>query len=196
MKTKIILISMAVSLCLAASGQSAYAEKEIAKSSNPLYKNGLNYVSFGAEIGPTLNRFNSSYPVHFGLPVKVYLGRQKVGRFIIRTGYHHFPVPSDRLDASQKRAYNQIIPLAIGYRRNIRDWYIEGSLGAAINQSTSVYNDPAQENWVVSYREINYGLEIGRQIGDFDIGLVVYNTGPIPYHILFSGIKTSYRIKW
>ncbi|MCH7411671.1 hypothetical protein MM239_19955 [Belliella sp. DSM 111904] len=74
------------------------------------------------------------------------MGRQKVGRFIIRTAHHHFPVLSVRLDASQKNAYNQIIPLAIGYRRNIRGWYIEGSLGAMINQSTSVFNDPAQEN--------------------------------------------------
>ena len=86
--------------------------------------------------------------------------------------------------------------MAIGYRKNIQNWYIEGSLGAALNMGTVVFNDSSIESWTVTYREINYGLEIGRQIGDWDVGLAAYNTGPIPFNIVYMGIKTSYRVKW
>ena len=98
--------------------------------------------------------------------------------------------------ADVKRSYITIVPLAIGYRKNFNGWYAEGSVGAALNLGTTVFTDSSIENWKATYREINYGIEVGKQIGDFDIGLAVYNTGPIPYHILYAGIKGSYRIKW
>jgi hypothetical protein len=172
------------------------AGSETKNKVNPMQANGFNYISFGAEVGPTLNRSGQSYPIHFALPLKVYLGRQKKGRFIIRTGLHYFPsnFPDQFVDV--QRSYITIIPVAIGYRKNIQKWYIEGSLGAALNTSITVFKDPSIESWTVTYREINYGLEVGKQIGDFDVGLALYNTGPIPFHILYAGVKTSYRIKW
>lgn len=174
-------------------------EKTISVSkykTNPMHGNGLNYVSFGLEIGPTLSRSSQVYPLHFALPVKVYLGRQKKGRFLVRTGFHYFPSTKESSWADVKRSYITIIPLAIGYRKNFNDWYVEGSVGAALNKGTTVFKDSSIENWSLTYQEINYGIEVGKQIGDFDIGLAVYNTGPIPFHILYAGIKGSYRIKW
>lgn len=161
-----------------------------------MHGNGFNYISFGAEIGPTLSGSKQNYPLHLALPVKIYLGRQKKGRFIIRTGLHYFPAPSERLSPDIKRVFLTNLPLAIGYRKNLQNWYIEGTLGAALNSGTIVLKDPSIDNQTTTYREINYGLEVGRQIGDFDVGVAVYNTGPIPFHIMYAGVKTSYRIKW
>lgn len=166
------------------------------KTKNPFEKNGFNYIGLGLEIGSTLNQFSRSTPVHFGLPVKMYLGRQKKGRFLVRTGMHFFPAPKRNLVPEVRSAHYLIIPLAIGYRRNIQDWYIEGSIGAASTQFRRFYTDDAFSTTKINYREINYGLEVGRQIGDFDVGFTAYNTGPIPLNILCLGIKTSYRIKW
>ncbi|MCH7414255.1 hypothetical protein MM213_12205 [Belliella sp. R4-6] len=199
MKTKTILFLIALSCSFIASAKDGDTEKTISVSkykTNPMHGNGLNYVSFGLEIGPTLNRSNQTYPLHFALPVKVYLGRQKNGRFLVRTGFHYFPSIKESMWVDVKRSYITIVPLAIGYRKNFNGWYAEGSVGAALNTGTTVFNDSSIENWSVTYREINYGIEVGKQIGDFDIGLAVYNTGPIPYHILYAGIKGSYRIKW
>jgi hypothetical protein len=199
MKTKTILFLIALSCSFIASAKDSDTEKTISESeykSNPMHGNGFNYVSLGLEIGPTLNRYNQPYPIHFGLPLKAYLGRQKKGRFLVRTGIHYFPSTKENMWVDVKRTYITIVPLAIGYRKNIHSWYVEGSLGAAFNTGTTVFRDSSIENWKVTYREINYGIEVGKQIGDFDIGLAVYNTGPIPYHILYTGVKGSYRIKW
>lgn len=171
-------------------------DRQEPKKVNPLHANGLNYIGVGFEIGPTLNRRRFGQPVHFGLPVKVYLGREKKGRFLVRTGIHYFPVPSERRFAGYSHSFTTIVPLAIGYRRNIGDWYLEGSLGAALTTEAAIYKDASLGKSRIAYREINYGVEIGKQIGDFDLGLALYNTGPIPFHILCAGIKTSYRIKW
>lgn len=197
MKTKLLLLFIALCYSYLATAQ----EEKIEKSSlvtraktNPMHGSGFNYISFGAEIGPTLNRHSNL--VHIALPVKVYLGRQKKGRFLIRTGIHYFFSTSPSIFIDVDRSYQTIIPIAIGYRKNIQNWYIEGSVGAALNTSTVVFKDSSIDNWVVTFREINYGLEVGKQIGDWDVGLAVYNTGPIPFHIMYAGIKTSYRIKW
>ncbi|MCH6199352.1 hypothetical protein MMU07_07175 [Aquiflexum sp. LQ15W] len=199
MKTKTLLMFIALSYSFLATAQEENFDNEYSetkKKANPMHANGFNYISFGAEVGPTLNRAGQSYPIHFALPTKVYLGRQKKGRFIIRTGLHYFPSNFPDRFVDVKRSYTTIIPLAVGYRKNIQKWYIEGSLGAALNTSTTVFKDSSIENWTVTYREINYGLEVGKQIGDFDVGVAVYNTGPIPFHILYAGVKTSYRIRW
>jgi hypothetical protein len=199
MKTKIILFIIGLFYCIGAVANDIDLEKIFSKSKNkvnPLHANGFNYVSLGLEAGPTLNNYSSSSPIHYGLPVKVYLGRQKKGRFILRTGVHYFPVPSSNLFAGTRSIHSTIVPLAIGYRRNINDWYIEGSIGAAANMFTRKYNDPTISTTKITYREINYGFEIGRQLGDFDIGLAVYNTGPIPFNMLYAGFKGSYRLKW
>ncbi|MHA7130024.1 hypothetical protein [Algoriphagus namhaensis] len=191
MKTKLCMLALLGFLTI---GNQLNAQS--GKTGNPLEKNGLNYIGLGLEVGPTLNQFSRSIPVHFGLPLKVYLGRQKTGRFIVRTGLHFFPAPKRNLVPELRSAHYLIIPLAIGYRRNIRDWYLEGSIGAASTQFRRFYTDDAFSPTKINYREINYGLEVGRQIGDFDVGLAAYNTGPIPLNILCLGIKTSYRIKW
>jgi hypothetical protein len=199
MEIKILIFIAALSFCFSASATDKYTEKTISASkdkTNPIHASGFNYISFGAEVGPTLNRAGQTYPIHFAIPVKVYLGREKKGRFIVRTGLHYFPSNFPDKFVDVKRSYKTIIPLAIGYRKNIQNWYIEGSLGAALNTSTTDFKDPSIESWKVTYREINYGLEVGRQIGDFDIGLAVYNTGPIPFNMLYAGFKGSYRIKW
>jgi hypothetical protein len=193
MKTKLIKFTIAAAIVMLASLD--VAAQSLGKK-NPMANNGLNYISLGLEIGPTLNQYSSSTPVHFGLPLKVYLGRQKKGRFIIRTGLHYFPVPERDLLPNLKSVQYLIIPLDIGYRRNIQDWYIEGSLGAASTRFRRVYTDTALSPTRINYREINYGIEVGRQIGDLDVGITVYNTGPIPLNILYAGIKTSYRLKW
>lgn len=197
MKTKLILLFIALSYSYIANAQEVNSKKaglETRERTNSMHGNGFNYISFGAEIGPTLN--GQSTLVHLALPIKVYLGRQKKGRFIIRTGIHYFQPTSPSRFLDVERSYITIIPLAIGYRKNIQNWYIEGSLGAALNTSTVVFKDSFIDNWVVTFREINYGLEVGRQLGDWDVGVAVYNTGPIPFHIMYAGIKTSYRIKW
>ena len=181
-------------LAIAQEEKSEKASLETKQKTNPMHGNGFNYISFGAEIGPTLN--SESTLVHFALPIKAYLGRKKKGRFMIRTGIHYFQPTSPSRFVDVERSYITIIPLAIGYRKNIQNWYVEGSLGAAVNTSTTVFKDRSIDNWTVTYREINYGLELGRQIGDWDVGLVAYNTGPIPFNIVYMGIKTSYRIKW
>jgi hypothetical protein len=173
-----------------------HLQAQTSQTGNPLEKNGFNYISLGLEIGPTLNRYSQSTPVHFGLPVKVYLGRQKKGRFIVRTGLHYFPAPEKDLSPELKSAHYLIIPLAIGYRRNVKDWYIEGSIGGASTRFRRTYTDNVFPPTKINYREINYGLEVGKQLGDLDVGIVAYNTGPIPLNILCLGIKGSYRMKW
>jgi len=175
---------------------SCQLQAQTSKIGNPLEKNGFNYFSLGFEIGPTLNRFSQSTPVHFGLPLKVYLGRQKKGRFIVRTGLHYFPAPEKNLSPELNSAHYLIIPLAIGYRRNINDWYIEGSIGGASTRFRRTYTDNVFSPTRINYQEINYGIEVGKQLGDLDVGLAAYNTGPIPLNILFLGIKASYRLKW
>jgi|GEM_PF-1447578 len=199
MKIKLLITLISLSYCLSAYGNDETDDKEknrMAGNANPLAANGFNYVSLGLEIGSPLNRIRSFYPVHFSLPVKVYLGRKKQGRLIFRGGIHYFPAPSLRNFNGVKRAYQTIIPLAIGYRRNFDDWYVEGSAGPALTTSTSIFQDPSLSNSRTVFREINYGIEIGKQLGDIDVGVAIYNTGPIPFHILFAGVKTSYRIKW
>lgn len=197
MKTKLLLLFIALSYSYLVLAQEEKTEKpslETKQKTNSMQRNGFNYISFGAELGPTLNRHSNR--VHIALPVKVYLGRQKKGRFMIRTGIHYFFSTSPNIFIDVERSYQTIIPLAIGYRKNLQNWYIEGSLGAAINTSTVEFKDSSIDNWVVTFREINYGLEVGKQIGDWDVGLAAYNTGPIPFNIVYMGIKTSYRIKW
>jgi hypothetical protein len=199
MKTKILLMIIALGYSYIATAQETNSKKsglETSKKTNPMHANGFNYISLGAEIGPTLSLTRLTLPLHLALPVKVYLGRQKKGRFIIRTGLHYFPSISEYRSVNVKNFYKTILPLAIGYRKNIQNWYIEGSLGAALNTNTTVFKDQSRENVGYTYREINYGLEVGRQIENFDIGLAIYNTGPIPFHISFAGAKTSYRLKW
>jgi len=199
MKIKILITIISLCYCFSAFGNDEVNDKEkhsITDNVNPLAANGFNYISLGLEIGPTLNRARSFYPVHYGLPVKVYLGRKKQGRLILRTGIHYFPAPSLRNFNGVKRAFQTIIPLGIGYRRNFDDWYVEGSVGAALTTEANIYQDPSLSKSQIVFREINYGIEIGKQLGDFDVGLAVYNTGPIPFHILYAGVKTSYRIKW
>lgn len=199
MKNKILIFIVALSFCYCASANDKDAEKTISASkdkTNLLHANGFNYVSLGLEIGTTLNWFANGYPVHYGLPFKLYLGRRKKGRFIIRSGIHYFPIPSNDLSPNIRNINTTIIPMAIGYRGNIHNWYIEGSAGAAANMFTRNYTDSGISPTKITYREINYGLEVGRQIGDLDLGIVIYNTGPIPYNMLYAGFKGSYRIKW
>jgi hypothetical protein len=193
MNTKTLLLLVAMSLSFL-----AYANDENPEliKKDTLNSKGFNYVSFGLGLGPTLNYYSSEYPVHYGLPVKVYLGRKKKGRFIIRTGIHYFPLPTKELFPGMRSIRTTIIPLAFGYRKNIKNWYVEGSLGAALNSYSQKFNDQINSDYRINLIEINYGLEVGRQIGDFDLGLAVYNTGPIPFNMLYAGIKGSYRIKW
>ncbi|MBY5949420.1 hypothetical protein KUV23_00465 [Algoriphagus marincola] len=191
MNTKLCILALFGFLTI---GNQLYAQRS--KTGNPLEKNGLNYIGLGLEVGPTLNQYSRSTPIHFGLPVKVYLGRQKKGRFIMRTGLHFFPSPKRNLVPEVRSAHYLIIPLAIGYRRNIQDWYIEGSIGAASTQFRRFYTDDAFSPTKINYREINYGLEVGKQLDNLDVGIAAYNTGPFPLNILCLGIKASYRLKW
>lgn len=199
MKTSILLIGMALNYSFIAFANNEGSEKKVPGSdykSNPFHANGSNYLSFGLEIGLTLNNSSLGYSMHYGLPVKVYFGNQKKGRFILRTGVHYFPVPFNKLEPSVNSINKTIIPLAGGYRQNIQDWYVEGSLGISASMSSVKFADPDLSPSKSSFREINYGLEVGRQLGNFDIGLAVYNTGPIPFNMVFAGFKGSYRIKW
>ena len=198
MKTKILLFIIAFGYAFISLANNGDSGKNISKPRtriNPLHANGFNYVSFGLEIGPILYDFGL-YSLYYGLPVKVYLGRQKKGRFIVRSGIHFFPVPSNNLIPEIKSINKTSIPLAVGYRRNIHEWYMEGSLGIGASIFRVKFTDPSRTTSKSSFREINYGLEVGRQFGDLDIGLVVYNTGPIPFNMVFAGLKGSYRLKW
>ena len=199
MKIKTLLIVIALGYNLSATAQNANPNREGSESKNvknPMHANGFNYISLGAELGPILKDSFMGYRFHYGLPLKVYLGRQKKGRFLIRTGVHYFPVPSSDLLAGLDNIHRLLIPLAVGYRKNIQNWYVEGSLGAGANWSTINFTDPARPSLNSSFREINYGLEFGRQWESLDLGLVMYNTGPIPFNMFYGGAKVSYRLKW
>ncbi|MGY6742052.1 MAG: hypothetical protein ACXIUQ_04880 [Cecembia sp.] len=75
MKTKTLLMVIALSysyIATAQEGNSKKASLETKLNTNPIHADGFNYFSFGAEVGPMLNRAGQSYPIHFSLPVKVY----------------------------------------------------------------------------------------------------------------------------
>lgn len=155
-----------------------------------------NYLSVGLEAGPVLKRYNSSFPYHFGLPIKAYFGRNMKGSILLRTGVHYFHRQGSDFFLDVKSSSSTIVPLAIGYRKNLKDWYLEGSLGIASRSYTYRYHDTSLGKEVNRYWEINYGLEIGRQWENINVSLAVYNTGPIPYNLLYAGLQTSYRFKW
>jgi hypothetical protein len=103
------------------------------------------------------------YPLHLAIPVKAYFGRQKKGRLLVRTGIHYFPTPSERLTPGVQNAYLTFVPRGFGYRKNIQNWYIEGSFGAALTSGVVVFTDPNLSSSKVTNQEIYYGLEVGRQ---------------------------------
>jgi hypothetical protein len=130
------------------------------------------------------------------VPVKAYLGTGQHGQWMLRTGGHLFPLPSRNLHESSRRINRYIVPLAIGYRRNLDNWYAEGSLGIGWNSLVNVPTDAAFQRQTWTSREINYGLEFGYQLESFDLGVSLNNNGPIPHNTLFLGLRAMYKVGW
>ena len=162
---------------------------------NPLIaQQGNNHFAIGLEAGPSLGFGSEEFPYQLGIPVKVYLGTGQYGQWMFRTGGHLFPVSSQNLHESIRRAYRYIVPLALGYRRNLGDWYAEGSLGVGFNTFVQVPTDAQFQRQAWTSRDLNYGIEFGYQIERFDLGVSLNNNGPVPFNTLFVGLRGMYKI--
>jgi hypothetical protein len=157
---------------------------------------GNNHFAVGLETGPSLGFGSEEFPYQLGVPVKAYLGTGQHGQWMFRTGVHLFPVFSQNLHESVRRAYRHIVPLTLGYRRNLENWYAEGSLGVGLNTFVQVPTDAAFQRQSWTSREINYGLEFGYQLESFDLGVSLNNNGPIPHNTLFLGLRAMYKVGW
>ncbi|MBT0811857.1 hypothetical protein KIH41_11270 [Litoribacter ruber] len=159
-----------------------------------LAQKGNSHIAIGLEAGPSLGFGSEDFPYQLGIPVKAYLGTGQHGQWMFRTGGHLFPVSSQNLHESIRRAYRYIVPIALGYRYNLENWYAEGSLGVGLNTFVQVPTDAQfqRQSWI--NRELNYGLELGCQMERFDLGVSLNNNGPIPHNTMFLGLKAMYKI--
>ncbi|HSJ67211.1 MAG TPA: hypothetical protein VK921_06040 [Anditalea sp.] len=159
---------------------------------------GNDQIVIGGELGPVISDRFHGYKYHIGIPVKAYFGTRKHGQLMFRTGVHHLWVPQNRLFEPTKSVNAYLVPLALGYRRNFNNWYVEGSVGTAWERSFSNTGNPFVGTVSFDDYHLNYGFEFGRQLGDFDIGLSIQNNTIIGHHGLIHtgmiGLKTMYKI--
>jgi hypothetical protein len=163
-------------------------------SPEAMAQTGNNHIAVGLEAGPSLGFGSEDFPYQLGIPVKAYLATGQHGQWMFRTGGHLFPVSSQNLHESVRRAYQYIVPLALGYRYNLDRWYAEGSLGLGLNTFVQVPTDAQFQRQAWTQRELNYGLELGYQMERFDLGVSLNNNGPIPHNIMFLGLRGMYKI--
>jgi hypothetical protein len=159
-----------------------------------LAQKGNSHFSFGAEFGPAINWQRSGFPFQVGVPVKAYLGTGKKGQLMLRSGLHHFPNLSKKMDLDIESLTRTAIPLAFGYRHNTGDWYVEGSFGLAYDAIITTYKDPLIGREEDITLELQQGIEFGKRFSRFDIGMSIYNQGSAPFNILFVGFKIMYRL--
>lgn len=153
-----------------------------------------NHLSIGLDIGPTVNWQRSGFPMHFGTPIKGYVGIRKNGQLMVRSGFHYFPNLSNQIDFGIESLTRTAVPLVFGYRINSKDWYFEGGLGVAYDVILTTYKDPLIGREGDITMEVHQGIEFGKTFSKYEVGLAIYNQGSAPFNILFVGIKTMYRL--
>lgn len=168
----------------------------LAFTSSVFAQKGNSHISIGIEVGPSLNWQAADFPIQIGIPFKAYLGTGKNGQMMLRTGWHHFPNLARQIDPDVESLTRTAVPVALGYRHNIKKWYIEGSFGVAYDVILIRYKDSLKEPEGLVSMEPHYGLELGRRYNNIDIGLAIYNHGNIPFNIVFLGFKSVYKIRW
>jgi hypothetical protein len=159
---------------------------------------GNNQIAIGAEMGPVISNAFLNYEYQIGLPIKAYLGTGTHGQWMVRSGLHHLWIPSrDLLDPLQSStAY--VVPLAFGYRRNINNWYAEGSIGIAWERSVLDYGTHDFGTFSSVAYPLNFGIEVGYQVQKFDFGVSLQNNlirdRDDAIFTVLVGFKTMYRI--
>ena len=127
---------------------------------------GNNQISLGPEVGIPMGTFGDAYSVGFGGTVKGLLGVGQSGQLTFTLGYLYFKGKSGTSSNGYSYA-NQtfnIVPYLIGYRHNIKAFYIEPQLGFA-SYTTKVIGEKISET------RFTYALGAGYTIHSFDVGL-------------------------
>jgi hypothetical protein len=168
-------------------------------ASNELFaQKGNNQLAIGAELGPVLTDRYHGYKFQVGLPVKVYYGVGNHGQLMLRTGVHHLWVPPADLFEPTKSVTANLVPVALGYRRNFRRWYAEGSAGTVWERSRSERDSSWGAISTSSQFQLHYGIEAGLRLEKFDFGVSLHNN-TINHHHGFMhtgmvGLKAMYKI--
>ncbi|WP_164675002.1 hypothetical protein [Anditalea andensis] len=156
---------------------------------------GNNQLAIGAELDPVISVDSFlEYNFQVGLPIKIYYGTGNHGQWMFRTGLHYlWTYPKNLFDPVNSITAN-VVPFALGYRRNFQHLYAEGSVGLAWQNNRVDTGDP-----VVGFSDypLDYGFEVGYQLHKIDIGISLQN---LPYtfeHIggntVLVGLKAMYR---
>ena len=138
----------------------------LAASLTSFAQKGNNQISIGPEVGIPMGTFGDAYSVGFGGTVKGLLGVGQSGQLTLTLGYLHFKGKSGTSNNGYSYA-NQtfnIIPYLIGYRHNIKAFYIEPQLGFA-SYTTKVTGEKISET------RLTYALGTGYTMHSFDIGI-------------------------
>ncbi|MBT0811855.1 hypothetical protein KIH41_11260 [Litoribacter ruber] len=163
-----------------------------------LAQKGNNQLAIGAELGPVLTGRYHGYQFQLGLPIKAYYGVGNHGQLMFRTGLHHLWVPPAELFEPTRSVYAYLVPLGLGYRRNFNNWYFEGSAGAAWEKSFTNTGNPFVGTVSFDHFHLNYGVEFGKQLRNFDVGLSIQNNTingqPGLIHTGMVGFKVMYKI--
>lgn len=166
--------------------------------SDLIAQRGNNQIAIGAELGPVVTNSWNDYRYQAGLPIKAYLGTGNNGQWMLRSGIHYLWLPSEELVRPLQGMTGYIVPLAFGYRRNINNWYAEGSIGMAWERNVLDYGSHYFGVVSSSQYPINFGVEVGYQINNFDIGLSLQNNlqgdRDRTNFMVLVGFKTMYKI--
>jgi len=158
---------------------------------------GNNHIAIGAEWGPVVTNYWNGYKTQVGLPIKAYYGTGNNGQWMIRSGVHNMRIPSGDLVQPDQRVTGYTVPLAFGYRQNIKNWYLEGSFGMAWERQILDFGSPDLGVDTSTRYPINFGAEVGYQINNFDLGLSLQNNlirdrDETEFMVLV-GLKAMYR---
>jgi len=149
---------------------------------------GNNQIAIGAELGPVVSNAFLNYEYQIGLPVKAYLGTGTHGQWMFRSGIHHLWFPSQNLLEPLQGQTAYVVPLAFGYRRNINNWYAEGSIGIAWERNTLDYGTHDFGSVSTVAYPLNFGIEAGYQIRKFDFGVSLQN------NLMSSNDETNFTV--
>lgn len=159
---------------------------------------GNNQIAIGAELGPVVTNAFRRYEYQMGVPVKAYFGTGKHGQWMIRSGVHHLWIPSQELFEPLQSMTAYVVPLAFGYRKNINNWYAEGSIGIAWERATNDYGSHDWGTTSSSQYPLNFGIEVGYQIQKFDFGVSLQNNltreRDETIFMVLVGFKTIYKV--
>ncbi|MBS9524985.1 hypothetical protein KI659_13275 [Litoribacter alkaliphilus] len=157
-----------------------------------------NQLAIGAELGPVITDRFHGYEFQVGLPVKVYYGIGNHSQLLLRTGIHHLWVPSESLYEPTISVTAYLVPLAVGYRRSLRNFYAEGSIGVAYEKSRAEFENPYSVSAQGDSYPLNYGIEVGYQLHRFDFGFSLQNNTINHHHGFIHtgmvGLKAMYKI--